>query len=77
VSLALQLSATLLLSEASLVRGLRPFRWATTLWDVQRVTHQRGKSLFGGLLVLLLASSRARDHANAAGRIQSRRQSSA
>jgi hypothetical protein len=73
---ALHFRAPLLLGESPLVSGLGPFRWAATLWNVQSVAYERGKSLLGGLLVLLLTPSRARHDPNAARGIQSRGQSS-
>ncbi len=76
-ALAFHFRAPFLLGESPLVGGLGSFRWATTLWNVQRVAHESRKALLGVLLVLLLAPSRARDDSNVAHRIETRRQSSA
>jgi len=73
---AFHFRAPLLLGESPLVGCLGSLRWATTLWDVQCMAHERGKPLLGGLLVLLLTPSRACDDSNVPHRIQPRRQSS-
>jgi hypothetical protein len=74
-ALALHFRAPLLLGESPFVGGLGSFRWAATLWNVQGMAYESGKSFLGGLLVLLLTPSRARHDSNVAQRIQPRRQS--